>query len=62
MSVDTLRLDTLTQQQFGLSPEEATGLIMAGRIWIGHVPADKPGMTVPADTVLTLQETTTSVQ
>jgi len=51
-----MRLDTLTIQQFGLSPEEANGLIMAGRIWIGHVPADKPGMSIPADTVLTLME------
>ncbi len=51
-----VRLDILTQQQFGLSPEEANGLIMAGRIWIGHVPADKPGMTVADDTVLTKRE------
>ena len=51
-----VRLDILTQQQFGLSPEEANGLIMAGRIWIGHVPADKPGMTVSDDTVLTKRE------
>lgn len=54
--MESIRLDTLTIQRFGVSPEEATGLIMAGRIWIGHVPADKPGMSVPADTVLTLTE------
>ncbi|MBR2406641.1 MAG: TlyA family RNA methyltransferase [Clostridia bacterium] len=54
--MESIRLDTLTMQQFGLSPEEANGLIMAGRIWIGHVPADKPGMSVAADTVLTLVE------
>lgn len=54
--MDSIRLDALTMQQFGLSPEEANGLIMAGRIWIGHVPADKPGLSVPADTVLTLLE------
>ena len=54
--MESIRLDTLTMQQFNLSPEEANGLIMAGRIWIGHVPADKPGMTVTADTVLTLVE------
>ncbi len=52
----TMRLDALTQQQFGLSPEEATGLIMAGRIWMGHVPADKPGMIISDDTKLTLLE------
>ena len=54
--METVRLDLLTQQQFGLSPEEANGLIMAGRIWIGHVPADKPGTPIAADTVLTLVE------
>lgn len=54
--MESIRLDALTMQQFGLSPEEANGLIMAGRIWIGHVPADKPGMSVAADTVLTLVE------
>ena len=54
--METVRLDSLTRQQFNLSPEQATGVIMAGRIWIGHIPADKPGMTVPADTVLTLLE------
>lgn len=54
--MESIRLDTLTMQQFGVSPEEANGLIMAGRIWIGHVPADKPGASVPADTVLTLVE------
>ena len=52
----SVRLDALTMQQFGLTPEEANGLIMAGRIWIGHVPADKPGLSVPEDTVLTLLE------
>ena len=54
--METLRLDVLTQRQFGLSAEEATGLIMAGRIWIGHVPMDKPGTPVPGDTVLTMTE------
>ena len=54
--MESMRLDALTIKQFNLSPEEANGLIMAGRIWIGHVPADKPGMMVPEDTVLTLLE------
>lgn len=52
----TERLDSVVQRQLGLSPEEAAGLIMAGRIYIGHVPADKPGMAVPADTVVTKKE------
>ncbi|MBQ9963952.1 MAG: TlyA family RNA methyltransferase [Clostridia bacterium] len=54
--MDSVRLDALVMQQFSLSAEEANGVIMAGRIWIGHVPADKPGMAVAADTVLTLLE------
>ena len=54
--METLRLDELARRQLGLTAEEATGLIMAGRIYIGHVPADKPGMAVAADTVLTLKE------
>ncbi len=54
--MSNVRLDTLVMQRFGLSPEEATGLIMAGRIWIGHVPADKPGLSVSPDTELTLLE------
>ncbi len=54
--METVRLDALVMQQFGLSAEEANGVIMAGRIWVGHVPADKPGMAVSSDTVLTLLE------
>ena len=54
--MDSVRLDALVMQQFSLSAEEANGVIMAGRIWIGHVPADKPGMAVAADTALTLLE------
>ncbi len=55
-NMETQRLDSLVMQQFGVSPEEANGLIMAGRIWIGHVPADKAGMSVPSNTSLTLIE------
>ncbi len=54
--METVRLDALAREQFGVSAEEANGLIMAGRVWVGHVPADKPGMAVPCDTVLTLLE------
>ena len=49
-------LHTKVVTQFGISEEEAVGLIMAGRIYLGHVPADKPGMAVAADAVLTLKE------
>ena len=54
--MNTVRLDELAAQQFAVSHEEAVGLIMAGRVYRGHVPADKPGTPVPADTVLTLKE------
>lgn len=54
--METIRLDTLAEKQFSVSHEEAIGLIMAGRIYIGHVPADKPGESFAADTVLTLRE------
>lgn len=54
--METIRLDALAARQFQLTPEEANGLIMAGRIYIGQVPADKPGLPVAADTILTLRE------
>lgn len=54
--VATVRLLDLTVRTFELSAEEANGLIMAGRIWSGHVPLDKPGMPVAEDTVLALKE------
>lgn len=54
--METLRLDALAARQFHISAEEAAGLIMAGRVYLGGVPADKPGTPVPADSVLTLKE------
>lgn len=51
-----IRLDKLAAEQFGVSEQEAAALIMEGRVWMGHVPADKAGTTVPDDTVLTLRE------
>ncbi|MDD2418541.1 MAG: TlyA family RNA methyltransferase [Oscillospiraceae bacterium] len=53
---ETLRLDQLAVKQLGISIEEAVGLIMSGRIFIGNLPADKPGEPVSLDTVLTLRE------
>lgn len=41
--MDTIRLDELAMQQLGISRQEADGLIMAGRIFIGEIPADKAG-------------------
>ena len=54
--METIRLDALAAKQFHISAEEAAGLIMAGRIFLGGVPADKPGTPVPADSLLTLKE------
>ncbi len=52
------RLDELAAQQFNISLKEAAALIMEGRIWIGEVPADKPGTSVPETTILTCREKT----
>ena len=54
--METVRLVELTARTFGLTPEEANGVIMAGRVFCGHVPLDKAGMSLAADTVLTLKE------
>ncbi|MDD2362211.1 MAG: TlyA family RNA methyltransferase [Oscillospiraceae bacterium] len=51
-----LRLDELAVKQLGISNEEAVGLIMSGRIFIGNLPADKPGEPVSPDTILTLRD------
>ncbi len=50
------RLDELTAKQLGISEKEAAALIMEGRIWLGEVPADKPGTAMPEDTVITCRE------
>lgn len=52
----TVHLSELVAKQFGLTDQESVGVIMAGRVWIGETPADKPGMSVSEDTVLTLRE------
>lgn len=54
--MENVRLDILAAKQFSVSETEAAALIMEGRVLIGQTPADKPGMAVPADTVLTLKE------
>lgn len=51
-----IRLDQLAAAQFGITEQEAAAFIMEGRVYIGFVPADKPGTTVKEDTVLTLRE------
>ncbi len=50
------RLDELAAEQFGITIKEAAALIMEGRIWIGEIPADKAGTTVPDTTTLTCRE------
>lgn len=54
--METIRLDTLTAKQLGVDEKQAAAFIMEGRVFIGQIPADKPGMTVAADTVVTLKE------
>ncbi|HIW73987.1 MAG TPA: TlyA family RNA methyltransferase [Firmicutes bacterium] len=54
--MESIRLDALAAKQFAVPLEEAAALLMAGRVYIGHVPAGKPGEPVPPDTVLTLRE------
>ncbi|MBQ8683915.1 MAG: TlyA family RNA methyltransferase [Clostridia bacterium] len=54
--METLRTDELAARQLNIDLPTATALIMEGRIYIGDVPADKPGTPLPADTVLTLRE------
>ncbi len=54
--METMRLDKLAAKQFQVDINTAAALIMEGRVWIGHVPADKPGTAVAADTPLTLRE------
>ncbi len=51
-----LRLDELASRQLNISIKEAAALIMEGRIWIGSVPADKPGTAVSEDTLLICRE------
>ena len=49
-------MDQLAAKQFGITEQQAAAYIMEGRVWMGFVPADKPGTTVKEDTVLTLKE------
>lgn len=55
-TLGSLRLDELAAKQFEIDISTAAALIMEGRIWIGNVPADKPGTAVSVDTPLTLKE------
>ncbi|MBQ6706340.1 MAG: TlyA family RNA methyltransferase [Clostridia bacterium] len=56
--MEMIRLDTLAADRFGVSVEEAAALIMEGRVYWRDQPADKPGMSLPADAKLTLKEKT----
>ncbi|MGI6263896.1 MAG: TlyA family RNA methyltransferase [Acutalibacteraceae bacterium] len=52
----TMRLDEVAAAAFGVTREEAAALIMEGRVWIGDIPADKPGTPVKAGAALTLRQ------
>ncbi len=54
--METIRLDELAARRLQVDVNTAAALIMEGRVYIGAVPADKPGTAVPTDTVLTLKE------
>ena len=54
--METIRTDQLVAKQLNVDTATAAALIMEGRIWIGNVPADKPGTPLPADTVITCRE------
>ena len=54
--METIRTDELVARQLEVDLATAAALIMEGRIWIGHVPAEKPGTPLPADTVITCRE------
>ena len=55
-TMENIRTDQLVAQQLNVDVNTAAALIMEGRIWIGNVPADKPGTPLPADTVITCRE------
>lgn len=54
--METVRTDQLVAKQLNVDLPTAAALIMEGRIWIGNVPADKPGTPLPADTTVTCRE------
>lgn len=56
MAMAARPLVELVAERFHLTREEANGCIMAGRVFADGVPADKPGMPVREQAVLTLKE------
>ena len=58
MSSNKERLDVLVQRQANVTRSKAQGLICAGHVFDLHgTRLDKPGLKVPDDTVLVIQET-----
>lgn len=50
------RIDTLlVEKQFCQSRERAKAVIMAGRVFVNHMPCDKPGTRFPEDIEITLK-------
>lgn len=54
--METMRLDLLVSQTHHISEQQAAALIMAGRVRVNALPADKPGMPVSADAQITVLE------
>ena len=54
--METMRLDQLVAQLFSMEQQQAAALIMAGRVRVNALPADKPGMPVASDAQITMLE------
>ena len=53
---ETIRLDRLVAVRLGVDHDEAVGLIMSGRVFVGGMLEDKPGKPVSADAELVVKE------
>lgn len=53
---ETIRLDRLVAVRLGVDHDEAVGLIMSGRVFVGGMLEDKPGKPVRADAELVVKE------
>ena len=54
--MEAMRLDQLVAQTCHMEQQQAAALIMAGRVRVNALPADKPGMPVTTDAQITVLE------
>ncbi|MDD3692392.1 MAG: TlyA family RNA methyltransferase [Oscillospiraceae bacterium] len=52
----TIRLDTLVSRKFGISTDQASALIMTGRVTLNGIIADKPGEQVDHNAMPVIKE------